>query len=253
MSSNLRIHAVAVLLGVGPPDPAARAQSTVHTGSLGSGDPTLDSGEWYDEYNLAVEAGQEVIAILTSVEFDPYLIVIAPSGEQHENDDHGDSADVSLVQVTADESGTWRVRATSFEEGESGGYALVATVRARTDGETTDEEFTISGTIPGDRTVSVNGTIDGSDPVRDDGSSYEAWSIDLETGTNLLVLLTSTDFDAYLTLVSPAGRSFSDDDGAGGTDSRLETTVDEAGRWTVVANTLQSGETGEYTLSVQRR
>ena len=77
-------------------------------------------------------------------------------------------------------------------------------------------------------------------------------SIDAQVGDRAVLLLQSPDFDAYLTLVSPTGRAFNDDDGGGGTDSRLDMTFDEAGRWTVVANTLNAGDTGGYTLSVER-
>lgn len=253
MNSSLRIFAIAVPLALTAGAARVDAQSTVRTGSLDAGDPTLDAGEAYDEYTLDVAVGEELVAVLSSVEFDPYLIAIAPSGEHFENDDHGDSPDVSLVRTVAGEGGAWRVRATSYEVDEGGAYALVLTTRPRTDAETLDEEFTVSGTIPAGRSAAVTGTLETSDPKRTDGSSYDAWSIDLEAGSNVLFLLTSPDFDAYLTVVSPTARAFSDDDGAGGTDSRIEMAVDEAGRWTVVANTLSEGESGDYTLSVQRR
>jgi len=252
MCPTLRILALATLLvpaGVA----GVHAQSTVRTGSLEAGDPTLESGESFDEYPLDVLAGQEIVAVVSSVDFDPYVIAIAPSGEQFENDDYGESSDVALVQTVAGEGGAWRVRVTSYETGESGDYAVVYATRQRTDSETLDEEFTVSGAIPADRAASVSGTLDENDSAREDGSWYEAWSIDLEAGSNVLFLLTSPDFDAYLTLVSPTRRAFSDDDGAGGTDSRLDMAVDESGRWTVVANTLEAGESGDYTLSVQRR
>lgn len=253
MCSPLRILAIALPLTLAAGVAGAQAQSTVRTGSLGAGDTTLDSGESYDEYALDAAAGQEVIAILATLDFDAYLILISPSGEQFENDDHGDSPGISLVRTIADESGSWRVRVTSYEAGESGEYALLLDARRRTDAETIDEEFATTGSIPAGRATSVDGRLDGSDPVRSDGSAYEAWTIDLQEGASVLLLLTSPDFDAYLTLVSPTGRAFNDDDGAGGTDSRLELAVDESGTWTVVANTLESGETGDYTLSVQRR
>ena len=253
MPSSPRIPVLALSLALVTGVTGALAQSTARTGSLEPDDPKLDAGESFDEYSLDVSAGQELIAVLSSVEFDPYLIAIAPSGEQFENDDHGDSPDVSLVRTVAGESGAWRVRVTSYEAGERGAYALVMTARRRTDAETLEEELTATGVIPAGRTATVSGTLDGSDPTRTDGSSYEGWSIELEEGANVLFLLTSPDFDAYLTLVSPTRRAFNDDDGAGGTDSRLEMAVDESGTWTVVANTLDAGEAGDYTLSVQRR
>lgn len=253
MCSSLRPLALAVPFALAVAVTGVHAQSTIRTGSLDPGDPTLADGEWFDEYRLDVLAGQEIVAILSSVEFDPYLIAIAPSGERFENDDHGDSADVSLVRTIAGETGSWRVQVTSYAADQGGEYALVLEARRRTDAETLDEELVVTGEIPAGRAASVSGTLDGSDPQRADGTWYEAWSIELEEGSGVLFLLTSPDFDAYLTLVSPTGRAFSDDDGAGGTDSRLEMAVDESGRWTVIANTLAAGESGDYTLSAQRR
>jgi serine protease Do len=252
MSPILRILALAGALVCMAASPRAYAQS-VRTGALDAGDPKLESGESVDEYPLDVNLGQEVIAIATSVDFDPYLILVAPSGEQFENDDFGDSPSVSLVQEVAGEAGAWRLKVTSFESGETGSYALVLETRARTDAQQMDEEFTVQGAIPEGPTASVSGTIDGSDPQRGDESWYEGWSIDVEQGQRVVFLMQSPDFDTYLTIVSPTGRGFNDDDGGGGTDSRIDMTFDEAGRWTVVANSLSAGDTGKYTLEVERR
>ncbi|HEY7472910.1 MAG TPA: hypothetical protein VIE68_11245 [Gemmatimonadota bacterium] len=252
MSPTLRILALAgALVSVAAARPALA--QTVRTGSLDSGDTKLESGEFFDEYPVQADLGQEIIAIATSVDFDPYLILIAPSGEQYENDDYADSPDVSLVQQVADEEGTWRLKVTSYEPDESGAYALALTTRERTDAAQIDEEFTVRGAIPEGATASVSGTLDASDPKRTDESWYEGWSIDVQEGQRALFLLRSPDFDTYLTLVSPTGRGFNDDDGGGGTDSRLEMTFDEGGRWTVVANTLRPGDSGAYTLSVDRQ
>jgi hypothetical protein len=228
-----------------------RAQ-TVHTGALESSDPVMEDGAWVDEYTVDATAGQEVVAVVTSVEFDPYVVVTGPSGEQTENDDFGSSREVSLVEAIASESGTWRVQVTSYEPGQSGAYTLALTSRMRTDATVLDEEFTVTGELPPGPTASVSGVLDAEDQQRSDESWYEGWSIDAQPGDRAVLLLQSPDFDAYLTLVSPTGRAFNDDDGGGGTDSRLEMTFDEAGRWTVVANTLNAGDTGGYTLSVER-
>jgi hypothetical protein len=122
----------------------------------------------------------------------------------------------------------------------------------RTDATILEEEFTVSGGLPDGPTASVSGILDAEDPQRVDESWYEAWSMDVQVGDHAVLLLRSPDFDSYLTLVSPTSRAFNDDDGGGGTDSRLDITFDEAGRWTVVANTLSAGDTGSYTLSVER-
>ena len=97
------------------------------------------------------------------------------------------------------------------------------------------------------------GTISSSDAVRDDGSWYDGWTLQLSNGEHAVITMTSADFDAYLTVVSPSGATTSDDDGGGGTNSRIQLTANEAGSWTIMANTLGSGETGSYTLTVDRR
>lgn len=250
MSPILRILAPAIVFAVAVV-PCLRAQ-TVHTGALESSDPVMEDGSWVDEYTIDAAAGQEVVAVVTSVEFDPYVIVTGPSGEQTENDDFGSSREVSLVEAVAPESGTWRVQVTSYEAGQSGAYTLALTSRMRTDATVTEEEFTVTGALPDGPTASVSGILDVEDPQRTDDSWYEAWSIDVQVGDHAVLLLQSPDFDSYLTLVSPTRRAFNDDDGGGGTDSRLDMTFDEAGRWTVVANTLSAGDTGGYTLSVER-
>jgi hypothetical protein len=252
MSPILRILALVAGLASAAAVPVAQAQSTVRTGSLASTDTRLEAGEHYDEYTIDVGIGKEVVAILSAVDFDPYLIVITPSGEQFENDDYADSPSVSMVQEIAGEAGAWRVRATSYEAGETGDYALILTTRQRTDASTTSEVFTEKGPVPAGPTATITGSLEEGDPVRDDGSYYEGWGIDVAEGDHLVLTLASPDFDTYLTFVSPTSRTYDDDDGAGNTDSRIDVVIDEPGRWIVVANTLRAGDSGGYTLTVAR-
>lgn len=251
MSPILRILAPATILSILAAVPAG-GQTTVRVGALGAGDSTLQGGALFDEYAIDVPAGREVVAIVTSVDFDPYVIAIPPAGEPIEVDDYGDSRDVAVVQEVAAEGGIWRIRVTSYESGESGDYSLVLTTRQRTDAVLTEEEFVVTGALaPG---APISGTLATGDQVRDDDSWYDGWSLELEEGERVVIALASPDFDTYLTLVSPTGRTFNnDDDGEGGTDSRLDMVVDEAGRWTVVANSLNPGDTGAYSLTVERR
>jgi hypothetical protein len=253
MSPILRILAPAAMLSL-LATPDTRAQTTVRVGALEASDSTLDGGAWFDEYAIDVSAGREVVAIVTSVDFDPYVIAIPPAGEQIEVDDYGDSRDVAVLEEIAVEEGTWRIRVTSYESGESGEYALTLTTRQRTDAIQTEEEFVVTGALPEGEAAPISGTLAEGDQVRDDDSWYDGWSLDVEEGDHIVIVLASPDFDTYLTLVSPSGRTFNnDDDGEGGTDSRLDIVADEAGRWTVVANTLNPGDTGAYRLSVERR
>ena len=254
MFPMLRIPAAALALACVAAIPRAEAQTTVRIGALAAGDSTLASGEWFDEYAIDVTAGREVVAIVSSVDFDPFLIAMPPDGEEIAVDDFGDSHDVSVVEEVAVEGGTWRIRVTSYESAESGDYALVLGTRQRTDAIVTEEEFVVTGEIPAGQAAPISGTLGEGDSLREDESWYEGWSIDLDEGERVVIVLASPDFDTYLTLVSPSGRTFNnDDDGEGGTDSRLDIVADEAGSWTVVANTLTPGDSGAFRLSVERR
>src|SRR5690606_24451342 len=100
------------------------ACAQTYTGALEPGDPTLNQGEYYDTYDLDVRAGDWIEADMTSSEFDTYLVVVAPSGENEQNDDYEGSTERSYLRFQATESGTYRVRATSYAGGERGRYRL---------------------------------------------------------------------------------------------------------------------------------
>jgi serine protease Do len=238
------------------PDTGVR---TLHTGTLQAGDTQLESGEYYDEYILDGAGGDEIIAVLSSLDFDPYLILILPSGEQLDNDDFSGSRDVSLLEIPVETAGRHALRVTSYAREETGEYALMTGTRmadgndaGHDDFDVEPETFDVKGPIEIGRQIS--GTLGEDDPVRTDGSHYEGYSFQGQEGANLVITLTSADFDAYLTLVRPSGTTQENDDGTeGDTSSRIELTLDESGEWIVVANTLIAGETGDYRLTISRR
>ena len=107
------------------PSPGGGNARTVE-GMLQDGDDTLESGEFTDILTLDVQAGQTIRIEMVSDDFDPYLILRAPSGQQEDNDDAGGSTN-ARIDYRADETGTWRVSFTSASPGETGRYQ--ATVR----------------------------------------------------------------------------------------------------------------------------
>ncbi len=111
------------------------------------------------------------------------------------------------------------------------------------EGETTD--------LSQGGTTTHSGTLVAGDEVAPDGSWYDEYPVQLSSGGRFIATLRSTDFDAYLIVVAPSGATMSDDDGGGGTDSRIERTVDESGTWLIRANTLRAGQTGAYTLTIE--
>jgi len=95
------------------------------SGTLERGDSTLRSGEYVDTYHFSGEAGQRVVIQMHSDAIDPYLILVAPSGAQEDNDDAtpGDTHN-SRIETSLGESGEYSVVATSYQRGEAGAYTL---------------------------------------------------------------------------------------------------------------------------------
>lgn len=99
--------------------------------------------------------------------------------------------------------------------------------------------------------VPVAGTLMRGDLERNDGSYYDLYRFDVRAGTVYTIELRSDAFDAYLS----AGRTvdeleWSDDDSAGGLDSRLTFTAPTSGQYVVLANSLSDGESGPYSLQL---
>lgn len=111
-------YTLQIAIGATAADDGTRFES----GALTSDDETLDSGEYADLYSLEVQAGEFIVVDLRSADFDPYLIVHAPEGEQLDNDDHEGDASRSLISFAAASAGTVDIIATSYKPGETGTY-----------------------------------------------------------------------------------------------------------------------------------
>lgn len=106
----------------------AVASAQTYTGSLAPGDAQLDNGEYYDLYPVSLQAGQTIEVDLTADAFDTFLILVAPSGANEQNDDHEGSQQRSYLRTQATESGEYRVVATSYAGEETGDYRLTIAV-----------------------------------------------------------------------------------------------------------------------------
>jgi hypothetical protein len=99
----------------------------------------------------------------------------------------------------------------------------------------------------------TTGSLTSSDGKLDDGSYFDAWMFDVPSGGEVLVALTSDDFDTYLSLVSgkPGGMGEVIDvnDDLDGTNSGLAAVV-EPGTYTAIATSFSPGATGSYDIVV---
>jgi hypothetical protein len=102
---------------------------TTHHGVLEPADSRRSDGEYFDRYTVQVSAGQVISVDMRSSDFDTFLILVSPARDRMENDDYEGDIEHSRIQVVAQESGQWEIRASSFSDGDTGEYELRVTVR----------------------------------------------------------------------------------------------------------------------------
>jgi len=227
--------AAAVLFSLGI---TAGAAERVFDGQLTDADLVLPTdGSYYKMHEFTAREGDQIIVDMTSSDFDTFLFVHSPGGGVHQNDDHGDGTN-SRVSVTADQTGTWKVFANSFGRGATGTYRI----HAQTVNASEFDTQTFTGRLGA-----------GSAKRPDNNAPYEEHTLDLQAGQDVIISLSSEDFDTMVFLHSPSGQSFSDDDGGEGTNSQLSVTTDQAGTWRIVATSYGSDADGSYTMNVRAR
>lgn len=106
--------------------------------------------------------------------------------------------------------------------------------------------------VPGQ---TVSGEVRATDPGYAWRGPFVVYAFDARAGTRYVAELRSDDFDAYLVLArSVRGLTetlLEDDDGAGGTDARLRFRVEHSGPHLLVAQALNEGTGGRFTLSLR--
>jgi len=105
-------------------DAQSFAAGQTMNGELAQGDTQLQSGEFIDNFSFQGAAGQRVTIDMRSTAMDPYLILLAPSGAQEDNDDISANDRNARIETTLAETGQYRIGATSYQPGELGAYVV---------------------------------------------------------------------------------------------------------------------------------
>lgn len=219
-----------------------------YSDQLGSNDNTLGSGEYFDVYSFDGRPGQRVAIDLNSNSFDTYVFLRSPSGEQEANDDAGGTSR-SLIETELTESGSYDVIVTSFAAGETGAYELSIGETATATSNVVVNNDTSSVSI-GD---SITGRLEGSDDLSATNRLEDSYVFTAAAGESIQIDMTSSDFDTYLTLVTPNGEQIENDDHDGSTaQSRVALTLPEGGRFRILVSSYAEDMRGNYNLSLQR-
>jgi hypothetical protein len=240
---------------VAPPPPIASvpiALGQTVEGGLARGDGK-DHGRGYsDTYSYQGRAGETLVITLTSTDFDAQLnfgrVNLGECMELNSDDDGGEGTN-SRLTVTLAEDGEYHVHVGSSDAGGRGRYTL----RVEAGTEPVEAE---AAEWPITAGRSIEGRLDEGDPRADDESFYEAWTYMGGVGETLTIRMQSDDFDTYLVFGRVRGGVWEElqtnDDGPDGTDSELTVTLPENGEYVIRANSFGPGQTGRYTLRIDR-
>ncbi|NNF57515.1 MAG: hypothetical protein HKN04_04670 [Rhodothermaceae bacterium] len=220
------------------------------SGTLSSGDETLTSGEFADEYTINAEPGEWIEVTMASSEFDPYLILRPPScttetcANQVDNDDFT-AGGGAFHWHQVNEGGRWRILATSSQVGEAGAYEIAYRVAE-------------SGDMPATPGVSLaprteNGRLQAGDKTLTSGEFVDRYGFVGRQGQTIEVDLTSSEFDPYLILFVPEPHEQLDNDDYQGSTSRsfLSTTLPADGLYQIGVTSYQAGDSGAYQLAIR--
>jgi serine protease Do len=101
----------------------------------------------------------------------------------------------------------------------------------------------------------IQGRLEAGDRTLPSDDSYiDVFTFEGEAGQSVNIDMTSSDLNAYLILMGPNGEQLlQDNDSGGNTNARIAITLPMSGRYTLMANSYNAGETGSYQLRAQTR
>jgi hypothetical protein len=227
----------------------AQAQDdTVAVGDAIHGELSADEPEV--RYTYEGQAGQIITIDLSSRDFDAYLQLLDSDGEELEaNDDSAGLLDSQIGPFEIPADGTYTIVVTSSRHHNNTDQFATGTYTLRLSSRRTSPD---SGTSSGN--LLIIGDNISSNLSRAAGSS--SYYFDARKGDEVVITVTSNDFDAYLTLLDPDQRELAtDDDSAGSLNARIgPLLLPEDGRYSIVVTSYSSSQTagrsGEFTLSL---
>lgn len=230
--------------------PVALSLGAPATGELSDTDAEVDEkGPFYDMYRFTARRGQRYVIEMSSTDFDSYLGVGRMDGDSlkvDETDDDGGGGNNARLRFTAKEDGEYLIRAQAQSTSGSGAYTIKISERAAPNATITPVTFN----------APMSGELSDTDDEAEDGTPFDGYKLTVRAGETVTITMRSTDFDSYLVLGKMSDGTFdsmaTDDDGAGGNNSKIEHTFEQAGEYIIRANSVGGDARGRYTLRVDR-
>ena len=202
-------------------------------GTLTANDVQMKTGEYYDLYEFKGKKNEKLTITLTSADFDTYLIIIAPTGQQFDSDDINNGADGkpknlnSQLEFTFADDGFLKIGVSSAKKHVTGEYKLIILVTKIQPTQTSPNVVVDREDPPGGeylpemlrfpkgeelKETTTTGRLRSSDDIYATNRSIDWYYINVTRGDYLFVTVTSKDFDAFLVVVTPEGYVFENDD-----------------------------------------
>jgi hypothetical protein len=207
---------------------------------------SIDDGNESESWNVELEAGTVIVidAQQTDGNLDTTLQLIDPNGDiVAENDDRGDGTLNSRIVYSVEDSGTYEIIVSRYDNSTDGDYELIVTLdpNATPDFSFVDVEGDILGQFEGE--------------LNEDTELIE-YEIDLTAGQSIYATseATSGDLDTVLRLLSPEGETLAvnDDRGDGTLNSVVGYTVESSGTYILEISRYDGSDSaGEFVLMVQ--
>lgn len=118
------------LIDRGPqPQPGSLLVGATARGTLTEADATAEDNSFFDAYHVTLKAEEKLTIIMVSNEVDSFVAVGRPAEdgafEVLGSDDDGLSDTHSKLEWSAPSDGTYEIRAGTFQQGQTGAYALI--------------------------------------------------------------------------------------------------------------------------------
>ena len=199
-------------------------------------------------YTYKMVKGRTYQIDMKSKDLDSYLRLENPKGKQvAEDDDSGDDLDARII-YKAEETGNFKIIATTFDGGATGKFTL--TVSDKDAPASTGKPIELK-TEQGKATYT--GNLDKDDPFYKN-KKHKLFTFRMEAGKTYQIDHMSGAFDAYLYLEDPDGKLLAeDDDGGEGLNSRIIYKAEKTGNYRMIATSLSGRATGAFTLSVRQK
>ena len=222
-----------------PSSPSGRSGGSIRdAGRINPGQVAsdrLDSGDSH-YYEFDAQRGR-TYTIETYAEFDSYLELLDDTEYRIDSDDDGGSGSSSMIQWTADYSGTHFIVVRGYDDDDEGSYELFLTVPDPDDH---------GGDFANATSINVGGRADGS--IGEGDEDY--FVFDARRG-NAYILETDAGFDTYIELYDEDEyRLASDDDGGEDSASRLMWLAGYSGEHYLKVRGYGSGSAGRYRLTL---